>query len=140
MKELWSGRGRQGVRGGGGSPPLILQTQQINIRVSQAEGRFHLGTAKIVTRGYVGGFMVSLALFALHLCNYQRGNASRCCFTERNNKSSLQSPKWLDNQCLHYLHNLLKLTIFNKYKEQYCLHCREDMSIYSFDVSFGPEA
>lgn len=36
------------------SPPLILQILQINIWVSQAERRFHLGTAKIVTRGYEG--------------------------------------------------------------------------------------
>lgn len=75
------------------SPPLILQILQINIWVSQAERRFHLGTAKIVTRGYdgrgCGGMFYSSSLFlCLALtCNYRGGNANQCCFSEWKNSS-----------------------------------------------------
>lgn len=71
------GRGR----GWGGSkpnssPPLICQTRQINIWVSQAEKRLHLGTDKSLTRGYEEGrgrwILWSPCLFALLLCNYRR--------------------------------------------------------------------
>lgn len=68
-------------------PTTYLPGPTDKIGISQAESRFHLGTAQDVTRGYKKrsggvGFMVPLALFALHLCNYRRGNADRCCFGE----------------------------------------------------------
>lgn len=113
-EQLWSGS--DGVTGGGtepnSSPPLIPQTQQINIGVSQAETRLHLGTAKMSPggmRGTWGWVLWSPSLFALHLCNYQRGNANRCCFSDWNNKSSwhnrvYNSPKGLTtNTCSAYV-------------------------------------
>lgn len=87
------GRGR----GWGGSkpnssPPLICQTRQINIWVSQAEKRLHLGTDKSLTRGYEEGrgrwILWSPCLFALLLCNYRGGNADPSSLNEWKNKSS----------------------------------------------------
>lgn len=83
LKELWSGRAWSERRRGGeeergarcdSSPPLILQTQQINIRVSQAERRFTWEQRVLSpggTRGRRGGgFLRSPpSFYSLH-CTY----------------------------------------------------------------------
>lgn len=121
LKELWSGRA--GKEGSGGtdpnsSPPLIFQTQQINICISQAERTFHLGTAQIVTRGYKKekwGLVLWSPLLSLHYTyaitkgEMPTAAASVNKITKAVGKTEFTISQMAWNQCLHFLRNLLKL-------------------------------
>lgn len=138
-RSWWSGRAACRDLTFNSSPPLTLQTQRINIGVSQAgTRRFHLGTAKI-TGGYEEGsgiefYGLPLSLHCTNAITKEEMPTAAASVSERTKAvGSLRFPTWLDNQYRHYLHNLLKLIqkLITRQQEQNSLHCKEDNILLS---------